>query len=42
MHPILEPPDVLIYTLSTNASMHLDVQVVANSRHNSLFSKQAP
>jgi hypothetical protein len=36
MHPILEPPDILTDTFSTNASMYLDVEVVTNSQHNSL------
>ena len=36
MHSVLEPPDILTNTFPTNASMHLDVEVVANSQHNSL------
>lgn len=36
MDSVLKPPDILADTFPTNASVHLDVEVVADSQHNLL------
>lgn len=36
MDSVLKPPDILANAFSTNAGVHLDVEVVTNSQHNPL------